>query len=126
MYKDKDRQKEASRERQRRYKAKQKALLNQGVTEQKALLNQGVTEGVTLRSMQATEVEYLSRSKPANYGQPDCQCRHCQNNRRSGNKYTLNHGPYKKLAQLGTREYNRVSLPGDPDYTPEHSVGVPK
>ncbi len=32
MYKDKEKQKEAGRERQRRYKAKQKALLNQGVT----------------------------------------------------------------------------------------------
>ena len=36
-YKDKVKQREAGRERQRRYKAKQKALLNQGVT-------QGVTE----------------------------------------------------------------------------------
>ena len=36
-YKDKDKQREAGRERQRRYKAKQKALLSMGVT-------QGVTE----------------------------------------------------------------------------------
>ena len=34
MYKDKDKQREANKERQRRYKAKQKALLNQGVTQQ--------------------------------------------------------------------------------------------
>lgn len=33
MYKDLDKQREANRERQRRYKAKQKALLNEGVTE---------------------------------------------------------------------------------------------
>ena len=33
MYKDKDRQREANAERQRRYKAKQKALLSEGVTE---------------------------------------------------------------------------------------------
>ena len=33
MYKDKDRQREANAERQRRYKAKQKALPKQGVTE---------------------------------------------------------------------------------------------
>ncbi len=46
-YKDKDKQREANRERQRRYKANQKALPKQGVTNEKALLNQGVTEGVT-------------------------------------------------------------------------------
>ena len=33
MYKDKDRQREANTERQRRYKAKQKALLSEGVTD---------------------------------------------------------------------------------------------
>ncbi len=48
-YKDKDKQREANRERQRRYKANQKALPEQGVTNEKALLNQGVTQGVTKR-----------------------------------------------------------------------------
>ena len=33
MYKDKDKQREANAERQRRYKAKQKALLSEGVTQ---------------------------------------------------------------------------------------------
>jgi len=33
MYKDKDKQREANRDRLRRYRAKQKALPNQGVTE---------------------------------------------------------------------------------------------
>ena len=33
MYKDKDKQKEANRDRQRRYKARQKALLSEGVTD---------------------------------------------------------------------------------------------
>ena len=86
------------------------------------------TKGSTGQGSTATSIanEVTAYLNIPNYGLPDCQCRHCQNNRRSGNKYTLNHGPYKKLAQLGTREYNRVSLPGDPDYTPEHSVGVPK
>ena len=41
MYKDKEAQKEASRERQRRYKERQKALLIEGVTEE------GVTENIT-------------------------------------------------------------------------------
>ena len=95
-YKDRTRQRDADRERQRRHR--------QGVTE-------GVTEGVT---------KGVTTIDPAvaipNYGLPDCQCKHCQNNRNSGYKYILNHGPYKKLSELGTREYNRVSLPGDPDY----------
>jgi len=43
MYKDKAKQREANRERQRRYKAKQKALPKQGVTG-KALPSQGITE----------------------------------------------------------------------------------
>ena len=34
MYKDPDKQREANRERQRRYKAKQKALLSEGVTDE--------------------------------------------------------------------------------------------
>jgi len=42
-YKDKEKAREASKERQRRYKAKQKALLNEGVTE---ALPQGVTEAL--------------------------------------------------------------------------------
>ena len=41
MYKDKDKQRGANAERQRRYKAKQKALLNQGVTD-KALSCDGL------------------------------------------------------------------------------------
>ena len=55
-------------------------------------------------------------SLPANFGQPDCQCRHCQSNRASGSKFILNHGPYKRSAELAGNEFNRVSLPGDVDY----------
>jgi len=48
MYKDKNKQREVNRERQRRYKAKQKALPEQGVTGgDEALPRQGVTKGVT-------------------------------------------------------------------------------
>ena len=43
MYKDKNKQREANKERQRRYKDRQKALPEQGVTSQKALLSEGVT-----------------------------------------------------------------------------------
>ena len=51
MYKDKDRQREANAERQRRYKARQKALPEQGVTD-KALLD-GTMSIETLAMMDA-------------------------------------------------------------------------
>lgn len=54
--------------------------------------------------------------KPANYGQPDCQCQHCQNNRKLGNHLVINHWPYKTGTELLFGEMNRVTLPGDPDY----------
>jgi len=57
---------------------------------------------------------------PANYGQPDCECRHCQNNRRQNNRLLINHGPYKTAAELKSNEVNRQSMPGDADYQ-EHS-----
>ena len=44
MYKDKDKQREANAERQRRYKAKQKALLNKGVTQDINEIPKGVTK----------------------------------------------------------------------------------
>ena len=64
------------------------------------------------------ETDNLQTDKPANYGQPDCQCQHCQNVRASGNpfKRVLNHGEYKTASQLDRNELNRVSLPGDADY----------
>lgn len=51
-----------------------------------------------------------------NFGQPDCQCKHCQQNRNQGSRHIINHGPYKKEAELKGRELNRVALPGDPDF----------
>jgi len=54
-----------------------------------------------------------------NYGQPDCQCRHCRVLRANGQDkqgYTLNHGPYKQAGELAAYEVNRISLPGDKDY----------
>jgi len=53
---------------------------------------------------------------PANYGQPDCQCRYCQTVRAAGGHWRLNHGAYKPADQLATNELNRVALPGDADY----------
>jgi len=51
-----------------------------------------------------------------NYGQKDCQCMHCQQNRRGNLKLIVNHGNYKRLGELLQGEVNRVSLPGDIDY----------
>lgn len=52
------------------------------------------------------------RVLPANFGEADCACKHCQQNRASGSKLTLNHGKDK----LASGELRRVSLPGDVDY----------
>lgn len=54
--------------------------------------------------------------RPLNFGQEDCTCYHCQGNRSNGSKLMLNHDPHKSCAELGERERNRVSLPGDVDY----------
>lgn len=56
-------------------------------------------------------------SVPANFGQPDCQCWMCRNNRANGNRHLINHGEHKRYYQLKKNEFNRVALPGDPDYT---------
>ncbi len=61
------------------------------------------------------EITYI-KGKPLNFGQGDCECKHCQYNRTYGNKFTLNHGKWKNVSGLGRNELNRVSLPGDIDY----------
>ena len=66
--------------------------------------------------IQVMTPEGLRDSVPVNWGEPDCQCLHCRTNRQSGNKYRLNHGAYKLVAQLKPNEFNRVSMPGDIDY----------
>ena len=53
---------------------------------------------------------------PANFGEEDCECVHCQNNRHNKSKKIINHGSYKSKNELGPDEVNRVSLPGDADY----------
>ena len=53
---------------------------------------------------------------PANYSLEDCECKHCDWNRKTGGKHALNHGEYKDCSQLADNEVNRVSLPGDVDY----------
>jgi hypothetical protein len=51
-----------------------------------------------------------------NYGQPDCECKHCQQSRANKSKNTINHGDYKPASEMAKNEVNRVSLPGDTDY----------
>lgn len=61
--------------------------------------------------------EGLKSEVPANYGQPDCECRHCQQTKvRRERGLVLNHGKYKMMNELDADEINRVSLPGDVDY----------
>lgn len=61
--------------------------------------------------------EGLKLEVPANYGTPDCACKHCQTERsKAGGRRLINHGAYKDRNQLADKEVNRVSLPGDVDY----------
>jgi hypothetical protein len=88
-----EKQKQQVRERVKRYRDRQKS-----VTDVTPPCNADVTLG------------------QSDYGQADCQCGHCRNNRSTGSRYTLNHGPYKTAAELAKNEINRVALPGDMDY----------
>ena len=71
----------------------------------------------TVTKQTVTRPESVAVELPDNFGQSDCQCMHCQQNRGQGYKFTINHGTYKPDYQLSKNEVNRVSLPGDPDYT---------
>ena len=107
-YKDKDKQKEADRERQQRRcdKIKVKGVIKQGVT------TEGVTQGVT----GTPDIRDETNTMLVNYGQPDCECKHCQQSRTNKSKNIINHGTYKTASQLARNEVNRISLPGDVDY----------
>lgn len=95
-YKDKEKQKEANKQAAQRRRDKAK----------------GMTEGM----MVTPEVIPILDEVPTNFGQPDCQCRQCCNNRKHGSPLDINHGPRKPASELSHREVNRVSLPGDVDY----------
>jgi hypothetical protein len=51
-----------------------------------------------------------------NFGQPDCQCKHCQSVRSGNLKLTVNHGEFIPNA-FSFGIVNRVSLPCDIDYS---------
>ena len=48
---------------------------------------------------------------------PDKPCMHCQSKNQHKVPLVINHGPYKSAGELADNEVNRVSLPGDLDYT---------
>lgn len=48
---------------------------------------------------------------------PSRPCQHCQANNPHKVPLSINHGPHKHAAELEDNEVNRVSLPGDEDYT---------
>ena len=77
--------------------------------------NRNKTDGVSVTDV-TDKLSVTVTDKPANFGQPDCECRHCRNNQASGGHKVINHGPYKTAFELGQHEINRVSLPGDVDY----------
>lgn len=117
MYKDKDKQRAADRLRQqrRRDEIKAKGVTDEGVTK-------GVTKGVTLEHAPPTDAAVITpegwaEQVPANYGQAGCQCQHCRQLVAKKSKSFLNHGAYKPVSELSSNEHNRVSLPGDVDYT---------
>lgn len=117
-YKDKDKQREADRIRQqrRRDKVKAKDVTIPGCDV--AAIKEYPDGKVELIS-----VEDVYKPPIENFGQPGCQCKHCQQNRNQGSRHIINHGPYKKEAELKGRELNRVALPGDPDFTPAEQYG---
>lgn len=126
-YKDKDKQREAGKKRVRRYRDKQKGVTSEGVTQ--GVTSDGSVGIETLAKIDVACGDKLSHGLtmtpegpmlkvPANYGQADCRCRHCQQTKilRERGQLTLNHGARKTITELGDNEINRVSLPDDVDY----------
>lgn len=113
-YKDPDKQRQASKQAMRRHRAKQ-GITSEGITQR------GITSGNVIPEQGTLTPEGIKPQVPANYGQPNCECMHCKANRARGNKYVLNHGAHKTVEELGSNELNRVSVPGDIDYTPNQS-----
>lgn len=87
-------------------------LNSKTVTE--TVTNQTVTDKSVTDVTVTPEGEKLQ--VPTNYGQPDCECMHCQIKRGNKSHNIINHGKYKQAHQLADNEINRVALPGDIDY----------
>lgn len=132
MYKDIEKQKEANRlsAQKRRDKAKgmTQGMTNSGYDVQ-GMTQLDMTKPVAFIQPLSTKAPHVMVNDlvsmvtppPHNFGQPDCQCKHCQQNRHSKNQLNINHGSYKRYDQLAPNGVNRQTLPGDVDY-----VGVCK
>ncbi len=110
-----DKQKEQSRRRQQRYRDQKR---NAAVTKERNVTGKNVTlsDSALREPITLPEMPKSPAMLPASFGQPDCTCQHCSNNRRNGIRKILNHGPTKTKSELAKNELNRVSLPGDVDY----------
>jgi hypothetical protein len=113
-YKDPEQAKAKARKRMRRNRANKSQGERANIEGEHRENEQGVTGFVPDFLKEAAKDPVLTI---LNYGQPDCECQHCQTNRASGNRHTINHGVYKKAHELAPNELNRVALPGDPDYS---------
>lgn len=123
VYKDKDKQKEAGKERQRRYRDKAKGV-TKGVTSE-GVTPQGVTEQTdTLKQPSPLETVEDFTSDGAVVEpcmRPDYVCPILEDQC----KPNINYGPYMTALELeaASLKANRVSKPGDEDYdgicTPE-------
>lgn len=98
MYKDKTKQREANRERQRRYKAKQKALLIEGVTGE-ALPKE---EPIKFERFDIPERVYFTLKE--------------QLAKRYPSLTVMERLFYRPANKLGIGEHNFVSLPGQACY----------
>ena len=118
MYKDQEKQRQANKmakQRERAKKAKNKPIEQKKDAQDCAGGANSVIPNTNHRPVIPQSVIPDSHTLP-NFGQSDCQCMHCQSNRVNGNKSIINHGGYKTAAELGSNEFNRVTLPGDIDY----------
>ncbi len=122
MYKDKEKQKEANRRASQRCRDKAKGMTDVLTNECYVIPDDKCDKGFI--GGENKEVEFKDcRALPKNFGQSDCECKHCQNNRKTGSKLKINHGPYKPVIALASNETNRVVLPGDPDYVGQRLEG---
>ena len=87
----------------------------------RSVLARATVKGLSVAVDSDATLAHATVDKPANFGQPDCQCYMCRTNRTLGNKNAINHEAWKPANQLDDNEINRVALPGDVDY-----VGVCK
>ena len=120
MYKDKDKQKEAGAERQRRYKAKQKALLSEGVTIRMMPEGPYVVPAIKLHPAIIASINRLSAERDGTLNKAE------HNRRMAIAKAYEQLYPGRPYTGIGIPSADmpanpqpvRVSKPGDADYRP--------